>query len=161
MSKLEENKPAPAAEFAFDNGQNKNLEDFKGKNIVLYFYPKDDTPGCTIEARDFASLMPNFEKLNTVIIGISKDNAKSHNKFREKYCLPFMLASDTDGRSCETYGVLIQKNMFGKKYIGIQRSTFVIDYAGILRKIWYNVSVAGHAEEVLALIKKLVNKMEK
>jgi peroxiredoxin Q/BCP len=155
MSSLEENSAAPNIELALDDGKIVNLKEFSGKNLVLYFYPKDDTPGCTIEAKDFAALMPKFTKLNTVIIGISKDNATSHKKFKDKYCLPFPLASDLDGKVCEAYGVWVEKSMYGKKYMGIQRSTFIIDQKGSIKKIWRNVSVTNHAQEVLETIENL------
>jgi peroxiredoxin Q/BCP len=126
-----------------------SLAKLKGKNVVLYFYPKDDTPGCTIEAKDFRDLMKDFEKNNTTIIGLSKDDVKSHDKFKEKFCLPFTLASDTDGSTCEAYGVWVEKSMYGKKYMGIERTTFLIDKQGKIAQIWGKVKVEGHAKEVL------------
>jgi peroxiredoxin Q/BCP len=155
MSSLEENNHAPEIEISLDDGKIVALQQFSGKNIVLYFYPKDDTPGCTTEAKDFASLTPKFTKLNTVIIGISKDNAASHKKFKDKYCIPFPLASDLDGKICEAYGVWVEKSMYGKKYMGIQRSTFIIDKKGSIKRIWRNVSVTNHAQEVLETIENL------
>ena len=155
MSSLEENNHAPEIELSLDDGKIVALQQFSGKNIVLYFYPKDDTPGCTTEAKDFASLTPKFTKLNTVIIGISKDNAASHKKFKDKYCIPFPLASDLDGKICEAYGVWVEKSMYGKKYMGIQRSTFIIDKKGSIKRIWRNVSVTKHAQEVLETIENL------
>lgn len=115
---------------------------------MLYFYPKDDTPGCTTEAKDFASLAKQFDKADTVIIGISKDDLKSHDKFRAKYDLPFALASDDSGIA-EAFGVWGEKSMYGKKYMGIVRSTFLIDKKGKIAKAWPKVSVTGHAAEVL------------
>jgi len=126
-----------------------SLSKLKGKKAVLYFYPKDDTPGCTIEAKDFRDLMPEFEKNNIVIIGLSKDSVKSHDKFKEKFCLPFILASDTEGTTCEAYGVWVEKSMYGKKYMGIERATFLIDEQGNIAHIWPKVKVEGHAKEVL------------
>jgi peroxiredoxin Q/BCP len=155
MSSLEENNHAPEIELSLDDGKIVALQQFSGKNIVLYFYPKDDTPGCTTEAKDFASLTPKFTKLNTLIIGISKDNAASHKKFKDKYCIPFPLASDLDGKICEAYGVWVEKSMYGKKYMGIQRSTFIIDKKGSIKRIWRNVSVTNHAQEVLETIENL------
>ncbi|MEI6187312.1 MAG: thioredoxin-dependent thiol peroxidase [Alphaproteobacteria bacterium] len=155
MSSLEENNHAPEIELSLDDGKIVALQQFSGKNIVLYFYPKDDTPGCTTEAKDFASLTPKFTNLNTVIIGISKDNAASHKKFKDKYCIPFPLASDLDGKICEAYGVWVEKSMYGKKYMGIQRSTFIIDKKGSIKRIWRNVSVTNHAQEVLETIENL------
>lgn len=155
MSSLEENNHAPEIELSLGDGKIVALQQFSGKNIVLYFYPKDDTPGCTTEAKDFASLTPKFTKLNTLIIGISKDNAASHKKFKDKYCIPFPLASDLDGKICEAYGVWVEKSMYGKKYMGIQRSTFIIDKKGSIKRIWRNVSVTNHAQEVLETIENL------
>lgn len=132
-----------------------NLRSLKGKNIVLYFYPRDNTPGCTLEAKDFRDHIKKFEELNTDIIGISKDELKSHHKFSTEHCLPFKLASDYDSDVCEKYGVWEQKSFMGRKYMGITRSTFLIDKEGIIRNIWYSVSIKGHVDEVLKEIKKL------
>lgn len=126
-----------------------------GRNVVLYFYPKDDTPGCTLEAKDFADLMPEFSQLDTIIIGVSKDDLPSHEKFAEKYCLPFTLASDIDHKVCELYGVWGEKSMFGKKYMGVERSTFLIGLDGKIKKSWLAVSVSGHAKDVLTALKEL------
>ncbi|MBX9726747.1 MAG: peroxiredoxin, partial [Rickettsiales bacterium] len=131
-----------------------HLAKLQGKPVVLYFYPKDDTPGCTTEAKDFASLAKQFEKADTVIIGISKDDLKSHDKFRTKYDLPFALASDDSGIA-EAFGVWGEKNMYGKKYMGIVRSTFLIDKKGNIAKSWPKVSVTGHAAEVLKAAQEL------
>jgi peroxiredoxin Q/BCP len=125
------------------------LSDYPDKNLILYFYPKDDTPGCTIEAQNFAKIHAEFEKLNCIIIGISKDSLKSHQKFAQKYCLPFILATDVEGKTCENYGVMVEKSMYGKKYLGIQRSTFFLDKSRKIIKIWPKVSVETHATEVL------------
>ena len=122
---------------------------------MIYFYPKDDTPGCTIEAKEFRDRMPDFEKNNAVIIGISKDSVKSHDKFKVKFCLPFILASDEDTKTCEDYGVWVEKSMYGKKYMGIQRDTFLIDAQGKVAKIWEKVKPEGHPEEVLQAVKEL------
>lgn len=130
------------------------LSELRGKNVVLYFYPKDDTPGCTVEACNFNSMKKDFEDANAIVIGVSKDDIKSHNKFKTKYDLGFDLASDTEGRTCEAYGVWAQKSMFGKKYMGILRNTFLIDAQGKISYIWRDVSVAGHAKEVLETIKQ-------
>lgn len=140
---------APACSLTLSGGKSADLASFKGKkNVVLYFYPKDDTPGCTTEAKDFAGLAKQFDKADTVIIGISKDDIKSHDKFRTKYDLPFALASDDSGIA-EAFGVWGEKNMYGKKYMGIVRSTFLIDKSGKIAKSWPKVSVTGHAAEVL------------
>ena len=146
---------APAFDMAASNDKRVSLSALSGKNIVLYFYPKDDTPGCTIEAKDFRDMMKDFEAANTVIIGVSKDSVKSHDKFKEKYCLPFTLGADEDGSTCEAYGTWVEKSMYGKKYMGIQRDTFLIDGKGIIRHIWRKVSVDGHAKEVLEAAKGL------
>ncbi len=132
-----------------------SLAKLKGKNVVIYFYPKDDTPGCTIEAKDFRDLMGDFKKSNTEIIGISKDSVKSHDKFKEKFCLPFILASDEDTKVCQEYGVWVEKSMYGKKYMGISRETFLIDAKGKIAHIWDKVKVEGHAAEVLEAAKAL------
>lgn len=137
------------------NGKNVSLKDFIGKNIVLYFYPKDSTPGCTTEACDFRDNISNFENADTVILGISKDTLKRHNSFIEKYELPFLLLSDENSNVCEEYGVWQLKKMMGKEYMGIVRSTFLIDKNGEITKEWRGLKVAGHVEEVLAAIKEL------
>jgi len=141
---------APAVHLPTDGGGNFNLADYKGKkNVVIYFYPKDDTPGCTTESKDFRDYLEAFEKANTVIIGISKDSVSSHDAFKEKHCLPFALASDEAGDVCERYGVWTEKNMYGKKYMGIQRATFLIGTDGNIAKSWPKVSVEGHVSDVL------------
>ncbi len=146
---------APDFTLATDGNGSVSLAKLAGKNVVLYFYPKDDTPGCTIEAKDFRDLMPEFEKSNTVIIGLSKDDVKSHDKFKTKFCLPFTLASDTDGAVCEAYGVWVEKSMYGKKYMGIERTTLLIGKQGKIAQIWPKVKVEGHAREVLEAAKGL------
>ncbi|MEX0725204.1 MAG: thioredoxin-dependent thiol peroxidase [Planctomycetaceae bacterium] len=147
---------APAFELAaFPEGKVK-LSQFKGKkNVVLYFYPRDNTPGCTTEACDFRDQMTQFDKGETVILGISPDNVESHEKFIEKFSLPFTLLSDPDHAIAEKYGVWVEKNMYGKKSMGIQRSTFLIDKAGKLAAIWPKVSVKGHVQEVAEKINEL------
>ncbi|MBU6338556.1 MAG: thioredoxin-dependent thiol peroxidase [Rickettsiales bacterium] len=150
--KLEVGKAAPLFSLLSDEGE-ISLSDLKGKNVVLYFYPKDDTPGCTIEAQDFTKKNAEFEKLNCVILGISKDDVESHCKFINKYKLNFNLLADSDGEVCEKYGVIKEKSMFGKKYFGIDRSTFLIDKLGKISHIWRSVKVNGHVEEVLASLK--------
>ncbi len=148
-------KKAPSFKLESDEGESISLADLKGKNVVLYFYPKDDTPGCTIEAQDFSKKIKEFEALDCVILGVSKDSVKSHCKFIEKYSLNFNLLADETGEVCEKYGVLKEKSMFGKKSFGIERSTFLIDKIGKIAKIWRKVSVNGHVEEVLASLKKI------
>jgi peroxiredoxin Q/BCP len=132
------------------------LADFAGrKTVVLYFYPKDDTPGCTIEAIDFSDLQDEFEKHETVVLGISMDDCISHGSFRDKHGLSVRLLADTEGEACSAYGVLVERESEGRKRIGIQRSTFVIDRQGVLRHVMYGVNARGHAAEVLALLKSL------
>lgn len=132
-----------------------SLKNLKDNVVVLYFYPKDDTPGCTQESCDFRDNMKRLTKAGVVIIGASKDDIKSHEKFRKKYDLPFDLVSDEEGVLCAAYGVWTEKSMYGKKYMGIERSTFLIDGKGIIRAIWRKVKVGGHVDEVLAAINDL------
>ena len=153
---ITEGMSAPACSLALTGDQTIDLASYKGKkNVVIYFYPKDDTPGCTTEAKDFGALHAQFEKADTVVIGVSKDPMKSHDKFRAKYELPFALASDTDTGVAEQFGVWGEKSMYGKTYMGIVRSTFLIDKAGKVAKSWPKVSVTGHAAEVLKEVQKL------
>lgn len=135
------------------NGEEVTLSELKGKNVVLFFYPKDQTPGCTKEACGFRDAIQAFEDLNTVILGINKDSVASHQKFVAKQELPFLLLSDPDGEICEKYGVIKEKNMFGKKRMGIERSTFLIDKDGNIAKAYRKVKVTGHVEEVLQFIR--------
>ncbi len=146
---------APSFTLPSDGGGEVSLKDFKGKPVVLYFYPKDDTSGCTAEACAFRDQLPDFSKLKTAVIGVSRDSAASHDKFKTKYRLSFPLASDEDGRVCEAYGVWTEKSMYGRKYMGIERSTFLIDGKGVLRGVWRKVKVPGHVEEVLEAVKAL------
>ena len=132
-----------------------SLKDLKGSNIVLYFYPKDATPGCTLEACAFRDMLPRFKRMDAKVFGVSKDDLKSHEKFANKYELPFTLISDGDGSICESFGVWGEKSMYGKKYMGIERATYLIDKAGVIRNIWRKVKVTGHAEEVLNSVKNL------
>jgi thioredoxin-dependent peroxiredoxin len=146
---------APAFSMPTDGSGSISLAELAGKKVVLYFYPKDDTPGCTIEAKDFRDRMEAFEKANTVIIGVSKDPAKSHKKFKEKYCLPFILGSDENTSVCEDYGVWVEKSMYGKSYMGVERTTFLIDEQGNIANVWNKVKVDNHAEEVLSAAKAI------
>lgn len=146
---------APWCHAICEDGSNIELSDLRGQNIVLYFYPKDDTPGCTIEAQDFTKYLPEFQKLKTIILGVSKDSASKHCKFIEKYNIGFNLIADEDKKLCNEYKVLKEKSMFGKKYQGIERSTFLIDGNGNIAKIWRNVKVKGHVEEVVKAIKDI------
>ncbi|AAZ68531.1 peroxiredoxin [Ehrlichia canis] len=135
----------------------KSLDTYKGdKNIILYFYPKDDTPGCTKEAKDFQNAMDDFVDLNTVIIGVSKDNEKSHDNFKRKHNILFELISDEGSELSKQYGTWVEKNMFGKAYMGIGRSTFLIDKNGKIRKIWRNVKVSGHVDNILEIIREIM-----
>lgn len=144
---------APDFSMPADNSETVSLAQFKGKkNVVLYFYPKDDTPGCTIEAKEFRDANAQFEKANTVVIGVSKDDIKSHCKFRDKFQLSFLLASDAESDVCERYGVWVEKNMYGKKYMGIARETFLINRDGKIAAHWPKVKPEGHAAEVLAAV---------
>jgi peroxiredoxin Q/BCP len=140
---------APEFSLPADGGATVALKDYKGKAVVLYFYPKDDTSGCTAEACAFGEALPQFGKAKAAVIGISRDSVASHDKFKAKYRLPFPLASDADGTVCEAYGVWVEKSMYGRKYMGIERSTFLIDGQGVIRNIWRKVKVPGHAQEVL------------
>lgn len=135
------------------NGEMVTLSEQRGKMVVLYFYPKDMTPGCTTEACDFRDYSPAFAKLNTIILGISRDPIAKHQKFIEKYQLPFLLLSDEEGEVCQQYGVIKEKNMFGRKVLGIERSTFVIDQSGKIANIYRKVRVKNHVEEVLSFVK--------
>lgn len=145
---------APDFQKEATNGQIVKLSDFLGKNVVLYFYPKDMTPGCTTEACDFRDQYEEFRDLNCVIIGVSTDPLKRHEKFIEKYQLPFLLISDEDHEVAEKYGVWKLKKNFGKEYMGIERSTFVIDQEGKIVNEWRKVKVNGHVEEVLQYVKE-------
>jgi peroxiredoxin Q/BCP len=153
---LQVGKPAPAFDLPDADLEMVSLAGFHGKrNVVLYFYPKDDTPGCTIEAIDFSDLQDEFEKHETVVLGISMDDCISHGSFRDKHGLSVRLLADTEGEACSAYGVLVERESEGRKRIGIQRSTFVIDRQGVLRHVMYGVNARGHAAEVLALLKSL------
>ena len=136
-------------------GKNIRLKDLRGKNVVLYFYPKDNTPGCTLEGQDFRDLHDKFKRQQTVILGVSKDSIASHERFRDKQSFPFDLLSDPDEKLCKKFDVIKEKSMYGKKYLGVERSTFLIDSAGKLRREWRKVKVKGHAQEVLDAVKEI------
>jgi len=155
MSKLVVGDKAPEFSIVIAENKSLTLEELQGKFVVLYFYPKDSTPGCTVEAKDFNSLLAEFTNSGAEIIGISKDNISSHDKFRSKYDLQLTLGADIEGKLCEDYGVWVQKSMFGKKYMGINRATFLIDPEGKIAYIWPKVSVAGHAKGVLNKLKEI------
>ena len=135
--------------------QQIHLKDLRGKNVVLYFYPKDSTPGCTTEGRDFSAMHSKFKRAKTVILGVSRDSIASHEKFKEKQGFPFDLLSDPDERLCKQFDVIHEKSLYGRKFMGVVRSTFLIDAEGTLRQEWRKVKVKGHAEEVLEAVKAL------
>lgn len=149
------NRPLAVGDYAPDftldlaDGQTVTLSELRGKNVVLYFYPKDDTPGCTKEAIDFTHYADDFDNARTTVIGISKDSVESHEKFAAKHNLEVTLASDERNSVCEAYDVWVEKNMYGKQYMGVQRDTYLIDNKGVIKQIWRKVKVDGHAQEVL------------
>lgn len=149
---LKEGDKAPEFTLKDTNGKTVSLKDFRGKKVVLYFYPKDDTPGCTKEACSFRDNLPAFGDLNAVVLGVSADTEESHRKFTSKYNLPFTLLSDPDKKVIQEYGVWKEKNMYGKKSMGIERTTFVIDEQGRIMKVFPKVKVDGHVEEVMEAI---------
>ncbi len=146
---------APAFTLPTDGGGECKLSALKGKQVILYFYPKDDTPGCTTEACGFRDAMPDFSKCNAEIVGVSKDSVKKHDRFKTKHELNFTLVADEEGELCETYGVWVEKNLYGRKYMGIERATFLIDGKGVIREIWRKVRVKGHVDAVLAAAQDL------
>ena len=152
---LEVGDKAPNFNLPTDGGGNISLKDLKGETVILYFYPKDDTPGCTKEACGFRDALPDFSKAKAKVIGVSKDPVKKHDKFKDKYDLTFPLASDEDGAVCEAYGTWVEKSMYGRTYMGIDRATFLIDRDGIVRRIWRKVKVPGHVDEVLKAAQEL------
>jgi peroxiredoxin Q/BCP len=154
-SGLQEGSPAPSFSMPTDGGGAVTLEGLKGSAVVLYFYPRDDTPGCTKEAMAFTRLLEEFTEAGATIIGVSKDSVTDHDKFKDKYSLEHILGADTEGKACEDYGVWVEKNMYGRKSMGILRSTFLIDGNGAVNKVWRKVSVDGHAEEVLEAVRAL------
>jgi thioredoxin-dependent peroxiredoxin len=152
---VEAGRAAPEFDLATAGGGRARSGDFKGKPLVVYFYPKDDTPGCTKEAQGFAEAYPEFQAVGVAVVGISKDSATSHDRFKAKYDLPFTLASDEHGGVVEAYGSWVEKSMYGKTYMGVDRSTFLIDGDGKVRKVWRKVKVSGHVAEVLAAARAL------
>ena len=152
MPNLKEGDKAPDIHLDSDSGEGFDLAGLHGKNVVLYFYPKADTPGCTKEACEFRDTSKKFTKANTVIVGVSPDPTKAQAKFKDKFDLPFTLLADVDHKVAEAYGVWKEKSMYGKKYMGVERTTFIIGRDGNIRKIFPKVKVEGHAEEVLAAI---------
>lgn len=154
MSPIEVGQPVPDFTLPGSNGQDVSLSDFRGKKVVIYFYPKDMTPGCTTQSCDFRDFHGGFKEYNTEVIGISPDDLKSHDKFIDKHQLPFLLLADVEHEAAEKFGVWKPKKMFGKEFMGIERSTFLVDEAGKLIKEWRKVKVSGHVEEVLAAVKE-------
>lgn len=153
MSSLAVGDKAPSFSALDDQGQKLSLKDFKAKPLVLYFYPKDDTSGCTAEACSFTENIAAFNKLGVAVIGVSRDSIESHQKFKQKYGLKFPLISDEDGKICEAYGTWVEKSMYGRKYMGIDRSTFLIGEDGQIKALWRKVKVPGHIEAILKEIK--------
>ncbi len=146
---VEIGKPAPDFILPRDGGGRVRLRDMRGRKAVLYFYPKDDTSGCTAEACGFRDRMPELDKHGIAVLGVSRDSVASHDRFKSKYGLPFALAADLEGTVCETYGTWVEKSMYGRTYMGVDRATFLIDEKGIVRAIWRKVKVPGHVDEVL------------
>jgi peroxiredoxin Q/BCP len=152
---IEVGDKAPDFTLPTDGGGKVALSKLRGQKVVLYFYPKDDTSGCTAEACGFRDNLPKFDKTEAAVIGVSRDSVASHDKFKKKHDLPFTLASDEDGKVCERYGVWVEKSMYGRKYMGIERATFLIDEKGVVQGVWRKVKVPGHVEAVLAAAKAL------
>ena len=150
-------KKLPNIKFLVADDSFISKEDLLGKFLVIYFYPKDDTPGCTKEAIDFSSFKKKFDKIDTNIIGISRDNLNKHQKFKEKHSINFELATDEDGKICEQFGVWVEKSMYGRKYMGIDRSTFLVGKNGIIYKVWNKVKVKDHVDDVINTCKEMLN----
>jgi len=155
MAKPALNKKAPDFTLSATGERTVKLSSLKGKKVVLYFYPKDSTPGCTREGQDFRDTYGKFKRAGAVVLGVSRDSVASHERFKEKQAFPFELLSDRDEKLCKAYDVIKEKNMYGKKVLGIERSTFLIDAKGVLRREWRKVKVDGHVAEVLAAVKEL------
>lgn len=155
MPSLKPGDKAPAFSMETEAGEKIALKDFKGKKLVLYFYPKDDTPGCTKEAQAFTADIAKFRRAGAAIVGVSRDTVAKHKKFKDKYDLKVVLGADEDGKTTEGYGVWVKKKNYGREYMGIERSTFLIDEKGVIREIWRKVKVKDHAEDVLAAVKAL------
>jgi len=155
MAEIDVGQIAPDFDLPTDGGRSLKLSSLKGKPVVLYFYPKDDTSGCTAESIAFSALKPQFEKLGATVIGISPDGQKSHDKFKAKHNLAVDLVADEEKKTLEAYGVWKEKSMYGRKYMGVERSTFLIDPQGKVARAWRKVKVPGHAEEVLEAAKTL------
>ena len=152
---VEAGQKAPDFTAVTDGGEKLKLSNLRGQPVILYFYPKDDTSGCTAEACSFRDQLPNFSNAKAHVIGVSKDSVERHDKFKKKYSLNFPLVSDADGKICEKYGTWVEKSMYGRKYMGIERATFLIDEAGTVVRVWHKVKVPGHVKEVLEAVKAL------
>lgn len=152
---LNDGDQAPDVTLDTSEGRSVKLSDLRGQRLVLYFYPRDDTPGCTQEAKDFTELSPEFAAAGTRIIGVSKDSVTSHTKFADKFAIPYALASDGSGRVCEAFGTWVEKSMYGRKYMGIDRATFLIDEEGQVVRSWRKVKATGHAAQVLDAVRAL------
>lgn len=155
MQKVSLGAPIPDIEVRATDEQVFNLSEFAGKNLILYFYPKDNTPGCTREGQDFRDHYDAFQAADTMVFGVSKDSLESHERFKSQECFPFDLIADTDGSLCAAFDVIKEKNLYGKKSLGIERSTFVFDKAGVLRREYRGVKVDGHIQTLLADLKQL------
>jgi peroxiredoxin Q/BCP len=155
MPLIDPGAKAPAFSLKDQQGKTHKLSDYRGRPLVLYFYPKDDTTGCTAEAQAFTAAADDFAKAGAVVVGVSKDSVKRHANFRAKYDLKVVLGSDEAGEMLERYGVWVEKSMYGRKYMGIERATFLIDKAGVVRQVWRKVKVTGHAAEVLKSVQAL------
>jgi peroxiredoxin Q/BCP len=155
VTDITEGQPAPAFDLATDGDGRVTLAGLKGKSVVLYFYPKADTPGCTTEGLDFSALADAFAAANAVVIGVSRDAVKKLDRFKAKHDLKVILGSDEDGVVCEAYGTWVMKKLYGREYMGVERATFLIDGAGLIRRVWRNVKVKGHAEQVLEAAQSL------
>ncbi|MGE3482055.1 MAG: peroxiredoxin [Gammaproteobacteria bacterium] len=155
MNAIALNKPVPDFELPATGDKQVRLSDLRGNTVVVYFYPKDNTPGCTLEGQDFRDQYAKLKRRNTVVLGVSRDSLKSHEKFKSEQAFPFDLLSDAEEKLCALFGVMKMKNMYGKQVRGIERSTFLIDAKGVLRREWRGVKVEGHVDEVLEAIKAL------
>jgi len=158
MAKAKIGKKVTDTKLLATGEQELKISDFKDKNVILYFYPKDSTPGCTREGQDFRDNIAKFRRASTVILGVSRDSVKSHENFKTKQAFPFDLLSDKEEKLCNQFDVIKEKNMYGKKVMGIERSTFLIDKKGVLKKEWRKVKVDGHVDDVLAAVKELNKK---
>ncbi len=155
MAKVSVGKKVPDFSVAATGGQTVSLKEYRGKNVIVYFYPKDSTPGCTLEGQDFRDNHAKFKRQKAIVFGVSRDSVSSHERFREKQGFKIDLLSDPDEKLCRLFDVIREKNMYGRKVIGIERSTFLIDHVGVLRQEWRKVRVKGHVAEILDAVKAL------